>query len=361
MMKILQVMTTNSNYPLIIDTNALDKMAKYLIDAQITPNRKILLITDQHLEDLYGNKVRSLLKDYSVASFTVKPGENSKTLNQVDEIITFAIKNGLDRSSVVIALGGGMVGDLAGFVSAIYMRGIDFIQCPTTILAHDSSIGGKVGVNHSLGKNMIGAFHQPKLVIYDTALLKSLPKSEVKSGLAEVIKHGLIKDKDFVDWLSTYSEELLQLNPEYLNQALYIGSKIKADVVYQDEKELGIRAILNFGHTFGHVVEAISNYQYSHGEGVAIGMVYATKVANRLGMVTDDLVKQYIYLLKKFGLPTSIPKHYSANEMLAIMVRDKKFKQNQVRMILPTAVGSVEIVEGINKEILLEVMEEIKE
>ena len=359
-MKILEVKTTQRQYPMIIGTNVIKNIEDFLKSVGITTNRKLLLIIDEQIEKLYGEKVRKLLSNHNIFSYVVSQGENSKSLSQIDKIITYAIENGLDRSSVIIALGGGMVGDLAGFAAAIYMRGIEFVQIPTTILAHDSSIGGKVGVNHSLGKNMIGAFHQPRLVVYDTSFLKTLPIKEVKSGLAELIKHGLIKDKEFVEWLVKYSLELTQLRVDYLDEALYRGSKIKAEVVYEDEHELGIRAILNFGHTFGHVIESISNYQYSHGEGVAIGMIYAARIANKMGLISYDLVEQYIALLQKFGLPTTIPSNYQATEMLAIMLRDKKFEQDQIKMVLPTEIGKVEIVKGISKELLLKVMEDVK-
>ncbi len=209
---------------------------------------------------------------YRVVTAVVPSGESSKSLSQFEQLITEALKAGLDRNSAVIALGGGVVGDLAGYVAAAYMRGIRFIQIPTTILAHDSSVGGKVAVNHPQAKNIIGAFHQPEMVLYDLATLQTLPEREVKSGLAEVVKHGLIWDAEFVDWLDANADKLLALDAEALGYALYKGSSVKAAVVSQDERENDLRAILNLGHTIGHALEAVANYnELQHGEAFQSG------------------------------------------------------------------------------------------
>lgn len=215
--------------------------------------------------------------------------------------MTTAISAGLDRNSAVLALGGGVVGDLAGFVAATYMRGIGFMQIPTTILAHDSSVGGKVAVNHPLAKNMIGAFYQPKMVVYDLNTLLSLPSRQVRSGLAEVIKHGLILDRDFAYWCRDHAAELLALDPEALGYALERGCAIKADVVGEDEREHGLRAILNLGHTIGHAVEAVGGYgTFLHGEAISIGMAGSALLAAKLGR-SRSLYEETVSLLGALG------------------------------------------------------------
>lgn len=359
-MKTITIKTNQHQYPLVIGAGIYDKLPHFLKKAGINFNKKIMIVTDDNVAQLYLNKINNALKDYNVSSYIVQAGEYSKTLEQTENIIQYAIEQGLDRSSVILALGGGVVGDLAGFVSAIYMRGITFIQIPTTILAHDSSVGGKVAVNHELGKNLIGAFHQPNLVFYDTSFLTSLPEREIRAGLAEVIKHGLIADENFSAWLFENADKLLQLNLDYVNVALLRGIEVKADIVKVDEKEQGIRAILNYGHTLAHVIETISDYRYLHGEAVAIGMVFASKVAHRLDLIPIETVNYTIELIKKYRLPTSIPKDYDTNQMIDIMMKDKKFNNNQIRMVLPIKNGSVTIRDEIDKLIVYELIEELK-
>lgn len=360
-MKTLLIETKQRNYNLVIGSKIYHNLLQeFLIKAGITKKNKILVITDENVAPLYLEKVLYALNEYDTTSYVVKSGEESKSMAVVEDIIQYGIEMGLDRSSVIVALGGGVVGDLAGFVSSIYMRGNSFVQFPTTILAHDSSVGGKVGINHPLGKNLIGSFHQPLLVFYDTSFLKTLPKREVFSGFAELIKHGLIKDKKFVDWLFLHAEELLLLKEDYLSEALYKGIIIKAEIVKQDERELGIRGYLNYGHTLAHAIEVISKHQYSHGEAVAIGMIFAAMVAKKMGMITVDVLSKTLRIINKFDLPNSIPKEYDTDELLNIMMRDKKFKNKNIRMILPVDIGKVKIVENIDIELLRNVINEHK-
>ena len=356
----IRITTEQSSYPVIIGENIYQELADFLGSAGITNKSKLMIITDSNVAPLYLKKIVDTLTGFTVVSYVVEAGEQAKSLEHFAKIISFAISEGLDRSSVVLALGGGVVGDLAGFVAAVYMRGIAFVQLPTTILAHDSSVGGKVAINHPLGKNLVGAFYPPKLVVYDTSFLATLPIREVRGGLAELVKHALIADKKFADWLSANAEELLNLNLLRLSEALFQGIKVKAAIVQKDEKEQGVRAFLNYGHTFAHVVEIISNYSYSHGEAVAIGMAFASRLAYRLGMI-DKSVDQYTRtLLERFSLPTAISGDYGIAEMLNIMMRDKKFIHDRIRMVLPTAIGQVIIQEGLEKKNIAEVLEEIK-
>ncbi|TCS84148.1 3-dehydroquinate synthase [Tepidibacillus fermentans] len=358
--KRLKIETRDHDYDLLIGTGVSNQFASELQSLGITAKTKILLITDHHVAPYYLEPVKKVLSEFQLFEYIVQAGESAKSLEQVDSIITYMIQHGFDRTSYILALGGGVIGDLSGFVASIYMRGIRFIQCPTTILAHDSSIGGKVGINHPLGKNLIGAFHQPSFILYDTQFLKTLPAKEIRSGLAEVVKHGLIADSSFTHWLNQHAESLLNLDFEALNEALYQGSRIKATIVKEDEKEQGIRAYLNFGHTLAHAIETVSHYDYSHGEAVAIGMVFATRLSERIGYISRKIEDYYLKLIERFQLPTSIPKAYNTEEILQILMRDKKFKQSQIRMVLPIEIGKVMIVEGIEIDLLRKIIEEMK-
>jgi len=359
--KRFSVEISNRDYEVIIGDGIIGHFEQYLLELGVTALTKCLIITDEHVASLYIDQIKTTMDHMKVYTYVVTPGETSKSLNVVEKIISFMIDNGFDRSSYVITFGGGVVGDLGGFVASIYMRGIPFVQCPTTILAHDSSIGGKVGINHWLGKNLIGSFHQPSLVVYDTQFLLSLPEREVRSGLAEVLKHGFIADEEFITWLEHNAKSLLELNLEGLNQALFHGSFIKASIVREDERENGIRAYLNFGHTLAHALETLSNYQYSHGEAVAIGMIFATRLAEKMDLVSITIGDFYQRIIDKFHLPTRLPKELSTNEILRVMMRDKKFIHDQVRMVLPVSIGQVKIVEGIQLEVMRSVLEALKE
>ncbi|GBF11706.1 3-dehydroquinate synthase [Tepidibacillus sp. HK-1] len=359
-MKTIRIETTNHAYPVLIGSKIINQLSKLLIQTGISQKTKILIISDENVAPLYLQVVVDQLNKFDAISYVVPAGDVSKAIGEVEKIITYAIQHGLDRSSVILALGGGVIGDLAGFVASIYMRGIRYVQCPTTILAHDSSVGGKVGINHALGKNLIGSFYQPQFVLYDTSFLTTLPTREVRSGLVEVLKHGLIADRQFVDWLEKNADSLLHLDQEAVSYALKQGIKIKADIVMEDEKEQGIRAILNFGHTLGHVIETLSNYQYLHGEAVAIGMFFAAKLAAKLGWLSKEEEAFYQHLLQKFKCKTSIPKEYDTNQMMNIMLRDKKFKNGQIRMVLPIAIGQVKIEENIDQKFISETLNELK-
>jgi 3-dehydroquinate synthase len=351
------------SYPILIQAGALDKIHHHLLSVGIETKHKLFIITDTNVAPIYLDQIQTTLSDagYPVMHAIVQSGEKSKSLTVLEHLIRVALESGLDRNSVVLALGGGVVGDLAGFVAASFMRGVRFVQLPTTILAHDSSVGGKVGVNHELAKNIIGAFHQPELVLYDTDTLNTLPDREIRAGLSEVIKHGLIWDASFVSWIENHVEGLLSLHTDDLAYALYMGCRVKANVVAKDEREQDLRAILNLGHTIGHALEAVAKYdQLLHGEAISIGMIGAAKLAVRCGY-DDSLVDTYERIFASFGLPTRIPQDMSVEAIMSAMMHDKKFKDGKMVFIIPTAIGSVEINKKMNVEWVREVVKELQE
>jgi 3-dehydroquinate synthase len=255
---------------------------------------------------------------------------------------------------VVIALGGGVIGDLVGFSAACYQRGVDFIQIPTTLLSQvDSSVGGKTAVNHKLGKNMIGAFYQPKAVVIDTDCLKTLPKREFAAGISEVIKYGIIYDQAFFVWLEENLDKLYQLDEQALTYAIARCCEIKAEVVAQDEKESGIRALLNLGHTFGHAIEAEMGYgNWLHGEAVSSGTVMAAKTAQLQGLISEEQVERIVSILKRAQLPVHTPEQMTFADFMRHMMRDKKVLAGELRLVLPTSIGTAEVVKGVPESVI---------
>ncbi|KUK84430.1 MAG: 3-dehydroquinate synthase, partial [Desulfofundulus kuznetsovii] len=278
----------------------------------------------------------------------------AKSLDVAGKLYDLAYLNELDRQSVVIALGGGVVGDLAGFVAATYMRGVAFVQLPTTLLAQvDSSVGGKVAVNHPRGKNIIGAFYQPKLVLSDINLISTLDDRELRTGLAEVIKCAVIADREFFSWLVDHIGDLLDRRPEALTRAISTSCRIKAEVVQEDETESGRRAILNFGHTVGHTIEALSGYNlYRHGEAVAIGMAAESRLANELGILTKKDEERILGLIKKTGLPWELPGQLPIDQFMVSILKDKKVIDREYTFALPVRIGRAEVIKGIPEEVL---------
>jgi len=360
---VLTVDLGERSYPIYIGEGILRQIGELFVKHGIGKGSPLLIVTDAHVAAHHLNNVTDLLKEagYTTVSYTVSAGEKSKSLAVLEDIVTAALEAGLDRKSTVIALGGGVVGDLAGFVAASYMRGVRFVQIPTTILAHDSSVGGKVAVNHPLAKNIIGAFHQPELVLYDTATLKTLPDREVRAGLSEMIKHGLIWDAGFTSWLEENAHKLVALDQEALQYGLYEGCKVKTMVVSQDEKENDLRAILNLGHTIGHALEAVAGYnELLHGEAISIGMVGSAKLAVRLGY------PEHIYtvtkrILQLFGLPVTLPAHLDTDAVMNAMMHDKKFVEGHMVFIVPTEIGKVEINKNVSAAWVREVVEQLKQ
>lgn len=351
------------SYPILIGPGLLDEAGALFAERGFPVKSPVLLVTDTAIADLYAPKVERSLEaaGYRVRRAVVPSGEATKSLEQFDELITAALEAGCDRKSVVVALGGGVVGDLAGFVAACYMRGVRFVQMPTTILAHDSSVGGKVAVNHRLAKNIIGAFYQPEFVLYDLDTLRSLPPREVRAGLAEVVKHGLIWNADFVAWCEKHAERLLALDPDALGYALHEGCKVKAEVVSRDERENDLRAILNLGHTIGHALENVAGYgQLLHGEAIAIGMVGAARLAERFGY-SAAIAADTERILRKFGLPVRIPADIDLDRMMQAMQHDKKFSGGNTVFIVPTAIGQVEIRRDVPAAWVREIAQQLQE
>lgn len=362
MVKQLDVDLGDRSYPILIGEGLLQRIGAYFIDHDIPKQSPLMIVTDEQVAPHYLDVVTDSLKasGYTVVPAIVEAGEKAKSLDVLQHIVTIALNAGMDRHSTVIALGGGVVGDLAGFVAASFMRGVRFVQVPTTILAHDSSVGGKVAVNHPQAKNIIGAFHQPEMVVYDIATLRTLPEREIKGGLSEVIKHGLIWDAVFVAWVDEHADRLLALDTEAMMHALYVGCHIKSLVVSQDEREQGLRAILNLGHTIGHALEAVSNYdEMIHGEAISIGMVGAALLSIKLGY-PESIHTETKRLLEKFGLPTRIPKHIDLKQVIAAMMHDKKFSAGKMNFVIATQIGKVDIHKDISVEWVEDVLTQLQ-
>jgi 3-dehydroquinate synthase len=327
------------------------------------PKRKLFIVSTKKVFDLHG---KSLLRGLKENAFVPVPviipdGECYKTLRTVNRIYTKLIENQAERSSAIVALGGGVVGDIAGFVAATFLRGIDLIQAPTTLLAQvDSSVGGKVGVNHALGKNLIGAFYQPKLVWVDTNTLETLPDREYKAGLYEVVKYGIIRDAEFFAALEEHRLRILTRDPEWLQVMIARCCAIKAEVVARDERESGLRMILNFGHTIGHALEAATQYRrFKHGEAVAWGMRAATRMAYQMKILpgTDGLrIEQ---LIRSIGAVPEI-NGISTPSLLSAMRRDKKVKDSALHFILPSRIGSVVVKHDVPMKLIRDVFTELQ-
>jgi 3-dehydroquinate synthase len=324
--------------------------------------QKIAVVVNPTVKELYGKRVVESLKaqGFMVMSIIIPDGEQYKNLDWANAIYTALLANAFDRRSLIVALGGGVIGDLAGFAAATYMRGIPFVQVPTTLLAMvDSSVGGKTGVNHPMGKNMIGAFHQPQKVLMDLEVLKTLPKAEFLSGMAEVIKYGVIWDSAFFDYLDSNRDRVLGLDADALTHIVRRSCEIKAEVVGRDEREGGLRAILNFGHTVGHAIEKAENYTMRHGEAVAIGMVYASRLAHLTGLCDASVPERVEKLIASYGLPTSLrtlSRKPTVQELMDTMQIDKKAEGGKVKFVLPKRIGEVAVTkewdEGVLKTLL---------
>jgi 3-dehydroquinate synthase len=332
-------------YPIVIERGVLGEIGRWM-DTQGL-GHKVAVISNPWVAERYGPAVLISLRDAGRAAelLTVPPGEGAKTLAEAERLYMELARLRLDRRSVVVALGGGVVGDLAGFVAATYLRGIDYVQVPTTLLAQvDASVGGKTAVDLPVGKNLVGAFHQPSLVIADVDTLATLPPRELRAGLAEVIKYGVIADAALFARLEEEADAVLAADPAILIALVQRSCEIKAEVVIADERETGLRAILNFGHTVGHAVEALTGYStLLHGEAVAIGMVAAARMAVRQRMLAAPAAERLRSLIERYALPTEIPATLSPEAILETMQLDKKTRDGQLQFVLPTRIGAVEI------------------
>ncbi|MED4017294.1 MULTISPECIES: 3-dehydroquinate synthase [Sutcliffiella] len=351
--KVMKVQTETKTYSIYVEENASLRIKEVLHSFHKNVS-KILIVTDSNVAPLYLEKVSNLVQEYNPIQYILPNGENAKSFEHFYELQTYALEMGLDRNSLIIALGGGVVGDIAGFVAATFMRGIRFIQMPTTLLAHDSAVGGKVAINHPLGKNMIGAFYQPEAVIYDTDFLKSLPESEIRSGFAEVLKHSVIRDSDFYNWIESNITELSQMEGSNLVKCIEKGISIKASIVSNDEKENGIRAILNFGHTVGHAIEKNCGYgKMTHGDAVAFGMLVAAKISERINGFAN--FSQLSDVISRFNYPSKIPTNISIEQILKSMKKDKKSQNGHIHMVLIKKFGEV-YVQPVSDEIIRETL-----
>jgi 3-dehydroquinate synthase len=317
----------------------------------------VVIVTDSNVDELYTEPVSDTLQEAGaqIDILVVEAGEQSKASEVAADLWEQLLDQGSDRKSVVVALGGGVVGDLAGFVAATFSRGLRFVQIPTTLLAQvDSSVGGKVGINLPGGKNMVGAFWQPRGVLIDVNVLQSLPVREFRAGLAEVVKYGVIQDAEFFKYLETNVEAVNKRDPATLSYIVERCCRLKADVVEQDEREeTGLRSILNYGHTFCHAFEAATGYeQLLHGEGVAIGMMCAARLAERLGRVDDAFVDRQRKLLEAFGMALDVP-DVDRDELIELMFRDKKVERGKLRFVLPSRMGHVELVRDVGNDDVL--------
>ncbi|WP_071459965.1 3-dehydroquinate synthase [Bacillus massilinigeriensis] len=337
-MKRIKINTASKGYWVTLGENASREMIPFIVSF---PNlTSIMVITDETVGMLYLNVLKEQLKEYRYYVKTVPSSEHAKTFEVYYDCLTSALEHKLDRNSLIIAFGGGAVGDLAGFVAATFMRGIPFIQVPTTILAHDSAVGGKVAVNHPLGKNMIGAFHQPEAVFYDTNYLSSLPIAERRSGFAEIIKHALISDRALLQWLLENINDLSSMKQTDLEFVLQRGISIKSEIVSQDEKETGVRAFLNFGHTLGHAIEGECGYgNMTHGEAVLIGMLFALKLSEEIVGLKFSFAS-YINWLQTLGYQTHLPEGISTQRLMKRMKQDKKSVGGKITFILLKDIGS---------------------
>ena len=341
-MQTIQVDLGATRYPIAIGPGLLSDN-RWL--AGNVPGEALLVVTNTTIAPLYLQRLCTGLGDREVHSCILPDGEQFKTLQTAGIVLDALVAHRLHRDATVVALGGGVVGDIAGFAAACYQRGIALVQVPTTLLAQvDSSVGGKTGVNHPGGKNLIGAFHQPAAVVADVETLATLPDRELRAGLAEVIKYGLIWDPQLFDWLETHVTAILARDPESLQLAIARSCEIKAMVVAADEREQNLRAILNFGHTFGHAIEAATGYaQYLHGEAVALGMLMACDLSVRLGMIDAEVTSRLQALLRAAGLPTEAPR-IGAATALDLMQMDKKVLAGSIRLVLLERLGKAAIV-----------------
>ncbi len=347
-MKQLQVGLEDRAYPILIKEGVLSEIGQELKLKQIA--KRYIIIADDNVAELFGGHVVESLRnvDIPVDLLTFPHGESSKNLSTVEKLASSLAQLGVDRQDALIALGGGVTGDITGFLAAIYMRGIPFVQVPTSLLAQvDSSVGGKTGVDIPEGKNLVGCFYQPKCVFVDTAVLKELPQEELLNGLAEVVKYGVICDPDFFNFLVTNQKAILSLEPTVVEAMVAHCCTIKAQVVEADEREADLRRILNYGHTLGHAVEAASNFTIAHGMAVSMGMVAVNTIAIKKSLLAEDKAARVKDLLQGFGLPVDIPADLDRPQMKEFLKTDKKSVGGRPFFVLPIQIGKVIITDDV--------------
>lgn len=336
----IRVGLADRSYPIYVGWQLFEQLPQLLPDLP----KQLCIITNATIASRYLALIQAQLgNEHDILVHEIADGEHAKSLESYSEIMNQLIAHSFNRDCAILALGGGVVGDLAGFVAATYQRGVDFYQLPTTLLAQvDSSVGGKTAINHPGGKNLIGAFYQPRAVIISTNCLETLAPRDYASGLAEVVKYGIIYDDDFFAWLEANSQKLLERDAKALNYAIQCSCQIKADIVAQDEREKGLRALLNLGHTFGHAIEAELYQHWRHGEAVAAGTVIAAEFMHQQGELHEQDVQRIEALLNAFGLPTRAPE-MAEERWQQLMYRDKKVQAGELRLVLPTRIGAAEL------------------
>ena len=355
-MKKIRVNLARYSYDVLIGAGLLTLVGLFLKEKGYAG--KAVVITDPNVKSRYGEVLeRSLTKNgFKVTTLVVPAGEDQKSLDNAVRLYEQLTDAYAERSTLIVALGGGVIGDLTGFVAATYLRGVPFVQLPTTLLAQvDSSVGGKVAVDHERLKNKIGAFHQPRLVIADTDTLKTLPKAELANGLAEAIKTAAVRGKEFFVYLEQNVEKLRALDISALEEAVYQCVSIKAEIVEKDERDAGLRNILNFGHTIGHAIESVSHFGVRHGEAVAVGMVATARISNRMGLLSYSEVDRLITLVEKAGLPARMP-DLDTSAILKAMRHDKKVESGQVRFVLLKEIGDVIMSDEVSPVLVAEVL-----
>lgn len=348
------------SYPIYLCHDELDDIGGFLRNT--TPPTRCVIISDENVAPLYGTTVVDSLRHagYEAHLITIPAGERQKNLRRFEKLSRQLIDLGLDRDSVLLALGGGVIGDIGGFVASAYMRGISYFQIPTTVLAQvDSSVGGKTAVNLPEGKNLVGAFYQPEGVYIDSSVLQTLEERDIRAGMVEVLKYGIIRDADFFAWLENNLDDVLGLEPTAVLHAVKRSCEVKADVVTRDERESGLRAILNYGHTVGHAVEALSEYdRFRHGEAVAIGMEAAGHIAREhVGLKEEDMDRQ-TDILQQLGVPITV-RDLNADDIIQKMATDKKSVDGKPRFILADTIGSVQVCEDVPENTIRESLKAI--
>ncbi|SEL38603.1 3-dehydroquinate synthase [Colwellia chukchiensis] len=354
-MNTLEVKLGNRSYPIYIDSglfNNRDLLSKHI------RSQRVCIVSNEIVAPLYLAQIKLALSAFDVDEVILADGEAEKNLANFEHIMSHLLAGNHGRDTTLIALGGGVIGDITGFAAACYQRGIDFIQIPTTVLSQvDSSVGGKTAVNHPLGKNMIGAFYQPKAVVIDLASLNTLPIREFNAGMAEVIKYGILGDGEFFNWLEQHIDAIQQGDVAVLTQMIERCCQCKANIVAEDETEAGVRALLNLGHTFGHAIEADQGYgKWLHGEAVATGMVLAAKLSVAMNLLEVSDLRRIEALLSAFDLPLQAPENMGFNEFICHMRRDKKNLAGKLRFILPTAIGKSEINDDVSEDLLQQIL-----
>jgi 3-dehydroquinate synthase len=353
-MHIETVNLEDNSYPIFIGEGASLSLENF---EGCIAGKDIAIVTNEVVAPLYLNEISDLFSHMNVIEYILPDGEQEKKLKTVHKIIDRLMEAGLGRDSTLIALGGGVVGDITGFTASIFMRGINFIQIPTTLLAQvDASVGGKTAVNHKAGKNLIGSFHQPKCVICDSRFLETLKATEISAGLSETIKYGLIYDREFFQWLQKNIQQILSNDPVAVAHAIQRSCAIKAEIVALDEKEQSVRALLNFGHTFGHAIEKLTGYgNWTHGDAVAVGMVLAARLSENMSLITPEDVQNIEEILTAANLPISLPSIDPA-ELLATMQSDKKVKDRNIQLVLLKDIGEAFLTADYSQEDLANIL-----